>query len=184
MKFRNLSLIIVFVFCASLMVFCLCREAEEMRPEYTFEWNIPASIQARYTSEQLEKTKRDLEQTFEELLRGVGKNHQGNAHGKNGQMLAARHAVFYVPDEPGVTGTISGPGAIADYFKKNSGRPFSVEDQVTIFCFDIERPGAVGDDAIDFVAVIRFGHKFDNGSQDQDPPGDVMYFHRKICTWI
>jgi len=175
MKFRNLSLVFVFLLCASLMVFCLCRPAEEKpKPVLTFEWHIPASIQARYPNLGF---KTDLETKFTELMENVGGNHQMNAHGQNGQILGSHHAVFYTASE-----TISGPDRIRGYFTGSEGRPFIVENNVVVTCFDMERPGAEGNDAIDFVSVVRFNHSFGNGGPGQDPPGDVLYVHRKICT--
>jgi hypothetical protein len=176
MKFKNLSLVFVFVFFASLMVFCLCRQAEDVKPDrsYTFEWHIPASIQDRYP-DLIFKT--DLEKKFTGLMTNVSGNHQMNAHGQNGTLLASYHAVFYTDK-----GTISGPGRINKHFSDNAGHSFVVEEEVEVTCFDMERPGAEGDDAIDFVIVVRFDHSFGNSGQGQDPPGEVIYFHRKICT--
>lgn len=177
MKFKNLSLVFVFIFIASLVVFSLCRQAEAPKalPEtYNYVWHIPESIQARYPELGF---KQNLTDNFETLMSDVYENHNGNRHGQNGQKLASYHAVFYTEND-----SISGPDEISDHFRSHEGRDLIVEDTVEVFCFDMERPGLVGDEAIDFVSVVRFNHSFGNGGPEEDPRGDVVLLHRKICT--
>ena len=182
MKFRNFSFLLILIFGLSLVVFCLCHSNGAQPPQFTFKWHIPPSIQARYTEDELARTKARLEEKFTNLASDIIGNFKAGNFGTIGELFSNRSAAFYVDEET----TISEKEAIAEYFKKHKGMDLSVEIEVTIYCIDMQRP-FVGREGVDFLAVVRFHHGFakssDNSPQNNDPPGDVIYFHRKVCTW-
>lgn len=182
MKSRNLVLFIVLIFSLSLVVFCLCHSKGAQQKQFTYEWNIPQSIIERYTENDLVETKRRLEEKFGEIAGNISKNYAGNNFGAIGELLSTHNTAFYLNGE-----TISGKEDIERFFRENGKHAFSMEPQIKIRCFDLEREN-VTRGGIDFLAIVRFNIGFasltDDGLQNLDPPGDGIFFHRNICTWI